>query len=500
MKIRVLTAGLVLAALTIAAASAHAKNILVIIGDDMGVDKVSSYAADYPGYAPAFLPNTRAIDSLAAAGLRFTRTWVTPLCSPTRASFQTGVFPFRHDIGTALGDAAVGLDTTAQVMLAQSFSNQGYKTGMFGKWHIGTEAADGTTGYPVTTPFTVEPHPSLAGWDRFFGIYDGYPGAGRSFTDWPRVSWLSSGTGYVADETQHMTDRTAEVALDWINRQSGDWLAVVAFSAPHSPDTASSSWQYGDADVTRYRTPGLSCLATSSCGAGNEARAVYQGMAEHVDLEIEELLNGINPAVMEETLIIFFGDNGTPNAVQESLFAVGRGKGTVYENGIRVPMVVADGATWLNRTAGAIVTPGRVVEAGVHTTDVYQTVHNHALLISVAGVDSISFTDCFTTTDIYCDRVGRRYGYSETFVANGSISSAKIAVRYGNDKMIATYNPALGCLDETFYETATDPFELAPQAWTGTRANRLRDYFTNLHTPDLTSWAYANGPLVGFCP
>jgi hypothetical protein len=66
--------------------------------------------------------------------------------------------------------------------------------------------------------------------------------------------------------------------------------------------------------------------------------------------------------------------------------------------------------------------------------------------------------------------------------------------------MIATYNPALGCLDETFYETATDPFELAPQAWTGVRADRLRDYFTNLHTPDLTSWAYANGPLVGFCP
>ena len=46
---------------------------------------------------------------------------------------------------------------------------------------------------------------------------------------------------------------------------------------------------------------------------------------------------------------------------------------------------------------------------------------------------------------------------------------------------------------------STWPFELAPQAWTGTQANRLRNYFTNLHTPDLTSWAYANGPLVGFC-
>ena len=161
----------------LSSSAAHAKNILVIIGDDIGVDKVSSYAADYPGYAPAFLPDTRAIDSLAAAGLRFTRAWATPLCSPTRASFQTGVYPFRHDIGTALGDAAPGLDPAARLMLAQSFSNQGYQTGLFGKWHIGTTNANGDEGYPAGPTFSVEPHPSRAGWDRFFGILDGYPGA-----------------------------------------------------------------------------------------------------------------------------------------------------------------------------------------------------------------------------------------------------------------------------------------------------------------------------------
>jgi hypothetical protein len=163
---------------------------------------------------------------------------------------------------------------------------------------------------------------------------------------------------------------------------------------------------------------------------------------EHVDLEIEQLLNDIPDAVMEETLITVFGDNSTPNAVQESLFAVGRGKGTVSENGIRGPLIVADGKTWLNHTAGAIVTPGRVVEARVNTMDVYQTIHNHALNFSVADVDSRSFTDCFATTDIYCDRGSRRYGYTETFVVNGSISSAKIAVRYGHDKMNGLARPA----------------------------------------------------------
>src|SRR5262249_29154201 len=110
MKIRILFASLTLAALAIATSPAYAKNFLVIVLDDVGVDKVSSYAADYPSYAPAFLPNTQAIDSLTAAGLRFTRAWATPLCSPTRASFQTGRYPFQHGVGTALGEGAYGLD------------------------------------------------------------------------------------------------------------------------------------------------------------------------------------------------------------------------------------------------------------------------------------------------------------------------------------------------------------------------------------------------------
>lgn len=63
---------------------AHATNVLVIIGDDIAVDKVSGYAADYApqGYAPNYLPATPAIDGIGAAGLRFTRAWATPLCSP----------------------------------------------------------------------------------------------------------------------------------------------------------------------------------------------------------------------------------------------------------------------------------------------------------------------------------------------------------------------------------------------------------------------------------
>ncbi|MEQ8275792.1 MAG: sulfatase-like hydrolase/transferase [Deltaproteobacteria bacterium] len=487
------------AAFTLLASSAYAQNVLVIIGDDIAVDKVSSYAGDYPGYAPAYLPQTDAIDGLAAAGLRFTRAWATPLCSPTRVSFQTGKHPFRTGIGTALGASAAGVDPDAHLMLAESFQNFGYVTGMFGKWHMGTEDAAGVTGYPATSPFFVEPHPHRSGWMRFFGLYSGYPGFGRSFTDWPRVGWVdATSTGYAADETAHHTNRTSAVAVNWISNQTEPWMAVVAFSAPHSPDTGSSAWQYGDADVTRYRTPALSCLATSSCG--NEPLSVYQGLAEHVDLEIEDLLNGIPDAMMDETLIIFFGDNGTPVAVQESTFAVGRGKGTTYENGVRVPFIVTDGATWRTNAPGRITSPGRDVDIALSSTDIYQTLHMELLSVGVLGVDSSSFATCFSNTGQYCSIADKRYGYSETYVAGASLSSARVGVRYGHDKMVAEYDPAGGCMAAEYYETSGDPMELSPTGWTGIRATRLQDHFTALHASEPSSWANLTGSTIGFCP
>ena len=482
--------------------NAYAKNVLIIIGDDIAVDKVSSYAGDYPTYSPTYRPNTPAIDGIGAAGLRFTRAWATPLCSPTRVSFQTGKHPFRTGIGTALGSNAVGVDPTAHLMLAESFQTRGYVTGMFGKWHMGTEDENGAVGYPSSSPFFDVPHPVRSGWKRFYGIYDGYPGFGRSFTDWPRVGWVTGagpGTGYAADEFLHHTERTTTVASSWISKQTDPWMAVVAYSAPHSPDTGSASWTYGDEAGASWRSASLNCLNSQSCG--DEARSVYQALAEHVDLEIERLLNSIGSTVMDDTIIIFFGDNGTPRAVQEDDFdAAGRGKGFTYENGLRVPFVVADGVTWRTGGAGIIDMPGRDVDIAVNSTDLYQTLHLELLNIGVLGTDSTSFGVCFNNTDPFCGFTERRYGYSETYSVSGSsISSARVGVRYGHDKMVAVYNAQDTCMDAEFYTTDTDPFELTPLVWPGVRGDRLRDHFTNLHASEPNSWANLGGTTIGFC-
>lgn len=486
-------------------------NILVIALDDVAVDKVGSYGADFPGYAPLYRPNTATLDTLASRGLRFTRAWATPMCSSTRASLQTGQHPFQTGIGTALGNNAAGLDPAGFTMLASSFASRGYATGLFGKHHIGTEDAAGTTGYPATSTFSVMPHPARVGWQRFFGSYDGYLGTDPAdpadgYFKWKRVSWLNAGSGFAATENNgvHATDRTQQVALDWMTSRTQPWLAMVSFNAGHSGTTASTAWTAADVNksVAAYRTAALSCLASTPVSCADEKRQAYQALVEHADIAIATLLNGLPQATLDNTLIIVFGDNGTPSAVEESLFNVAnRGKGSTYENGVRVPLIVAEGKAWRTGLPGTrIPVINRTVAAKVNTLDIYNTVHNVAFNLSVAFVTSMSFTQCFTTNDIYCGWTQKRYGYTETFPLSGvADATTKIAVSYGEDTLVACYKPAPNnCMKEAFYDTSTDPLETAPQAWVGIRAQRLRDYFTNLHT-GASSWAAPGGVVLPFC-
>jgi len=492
------------------------KNYLVIIMDDVAVDKVGSYAGDFPGYTPTYLPSTPTIDQLASRGLRFTRAWATPLCSPTRAAFQSGQQPFRTGIGTVLENGAPDLDTTRFGTIASSFAAQGYTTGFFGKYHIGRRDANGVVGPPTTPTFTVPPHPALAGWDRFFGSYDGMLGTapGLGYFRWNRMGWFKGGNGTTGVETTHATKRTEDIALGWINTRTQPWLAVVAFNAAHSGTTAGTAWGYGDVTSPTYtvqtRSAALACLTTSTCA--NPTAQAYQALVEDADLKLETLLNGMDPAVLDNTVIVLFGDNGTPGsnngtatAVQESVFnVVGRGKDTVYENGIRVPLIVADGVAWRTGVPGpTIPVIDRRIVAKVNTLDIYNTLFTDAFMMSLANLDSMPFNDCFTVNDIYCGFPGKRYGYTESFPSNASPAGAKVAVSYGEDTMVACYKGApYNCLKEAFYDTSTDPLETTPLAWTGIRADRLRDYFTNLHTANpQTSWAHTvlANPVVGFC-
>src|SRR5262249_1688132 len=153
----------------------------------------------------------------------------------------------------------------------------------FGKYHIGTTDALGVSGWPTGPTFATPPHPSLAGWQRFFGGYDGTiaTGPGTGYFNWDRIGWIggATGSGFTGTETTHATDRTEEVALQWINGRTTPWLAVVAFNAAHSATSAGTVWNYGDEDPAQVRsTTALACLSNSPPNCPDRNRQVYQAL------------------------------------------------------------------------------------------------------------------------------------------------------------------------------------------------------------------------------
>ena len=139
-------------------------NILFVVMDDVGIDQMASF-----GYGGATGPKMPNMDAVAAAGVRFRNTWSMPECSPGRAAFFLGRYPFRTQIYQAIGPNDVAntqvspYDMTAPKLLKQA----NYESAMFGKFHLAgpenNEAGNAT--------------PSVLGWDHFYGWIGGLPGS-----------------------------------------------------------------------------------------------------------------------------------------------------------------------------------------------------------------------------------------------------------------------------------------------------------------------------------
>jgi arylsulfatase A-like enzyme len=475
---------------------AGARNYLVVIVDDLGVDKVSAYQEDYTADVE-HVAQMDAVQSLADSGVRFTSAWASPLCSPTRVSLLTGVHPVRHGIGQNVEPTEAGIDPVAWDMLGVTFADYGYETAFFGKWQIGHEDADGMIGFPAENRYFAMPHPARCGFDCFDGSLLG-ASAGGGYTDWDRLTWSSAyGFGEAWTEAEHHTAVFTESAIDWVAaREVGEpWLAIVAYTAPHAANQVLGGWGYADTDPTCYRDPVLACLASESCD--DEAQSVYQGLAECLDLNLEMLLASIPDAVLDDTTVVFIGDNGTPGGLLEGAWdTASRGKGTSFESGIRVPFVIADGATWRTGAAGVIASPGRTSSATVQTIDLYATLLDDAFALAPAYEDSRSIVPCLSDTGDDCGW-GDQPGYTEVFDhdSTGLLISGLAAARIGTSKMRFGYDTIGECLQVRRYELSTDPFEQTPLSVVGPESDALRDVFTAIQS-DAVGWADA----IPFCP
>src|ERR1043166_3773662 len=178
-------------------------NILVIVADDLGVDKLACYGA-------ANAVPTPAIDLLAANGMRFTRAHADPACSPTRGAMLTGRYSFRTGVPGTLPFGAPGIDTN-EILLPVPLAAAGYTSALIGKWHLGTRYG----------PWT----PTLLGWPHFAGGLD----AGLvDYYQWPKVV-----DGTVTTCSHYATVDQVDDALAWIGGQVGPWVLVLSMFAPH---------------------------------------------------------------------------------------------------------------------------------------------------------------------------------------------------------------------------------------------------------------------------
>jgi arylsulfatase A-like enzyme len=281
-------------------------NVLLIVSDDMGYGDIGIHGGkDIP------TPN---IDALAKAGIRFTDAYVTgPYCSPTRAGLLTGRYPqrfgheFNIDLSPAHSDAGLPLRETT---LADRLRAAGYRTAIFGKWHLG--AAE-------------KHHPLSRGFDEFFGFLAGQ----HSYVD-PQPSGpnpLLDGRLPV-QEASYLTDALTDRAVDFIKRHRAQpFFLYLAFNAVHTPMQAPEKY------LARFST------------IPDGQRRTYAAMLAAMDDGIGRTLDALKTEGLDEnTLVIFFNDNGGPTMPGTTINGASNGllrgsKRQTWEGGIRVASV-----------------------------------------------------------------------------------------------------------------------------------------------------------------
>jgi len=445
-------------------AAGHHPNILFIVMDDVGMDQMQIF-----GYGGTTAPRTPNIDAVAHEGVRFRNVWSMPECSPSRAIFFEGRFPFRTNVFSAIvsDDLANSQVSPFEMTTPKVLHKRNYESGLFGKFHLGA---------PTFNPFG-NSYPHALGWDYFDGFIEGaphpidttaggvgavdmntglgpyacgfvpeepfplphgnlgantgacyhadnrcaviskdaaHPTPGRSCLEgggifvpkevcqatppseltfdqdnayyvWDRVINHSDGTTEVVAHSDprsrgYMSIASTDAAVQWINSRSGQWMATVAYANIHTP----------------YQPPPTSLLPAPSvptshfdCTGNNplligEMRVLSNQMVEAMDEEIGRVLVNTGLATRNtngslnyhpeetDTMVLIIGDNGTFAPGVKLPFDLDRSKGTVFQTGVWVPLIVA----------GPLVkAPGREVRAMVNIADLFE------LFGEIAGVD-----------------------------------------------------------------------------------------------------------------
>jgi len=284
------------------------RHILLIMADDIGIEGFGCYGGeDY---------NTPNIDQLASTGLRFTHAYAQPLCTPTRLEIMTG--RENHRNWKYFGVLPPEEKTFGHMM--QGF---GYKTCIAGKWQL--QSYD-----PPEFPNAEQRrgsgmHPRDAGFDEYSLFHSLHTEDKGS--RYANPTFLRNGQLYESLDGQYGEDLSVQFILDFMKRhQEASTFVYYPMALPHwpmVPTPASDTW----------KTPSKRL---------EENTRYFPDMVEYMDQLIGRLLAGMDQlGIRDETLILFYSDNGTDRRIQSNFRGqrINGGKNTTAQTGIRVPLI-----------------------------------------------------------------------------------------------------------------------------------------------------------------
>jgi arylsulfatase A-like enzyme len=414
--------------ISVQAAPQSAKpNVVLILADDLGWADLACYGAD--------LHETPNLDRLARQGVRFTDAYAMSVCSPTRATLMTGKHAARLRITIwsegslegpknrklLQGESRHDLPHT-ETTLAKCLQDAGYLTALVGKWHLGD-----ANHYPETHGFDV----NIGGthWGAPQTFFWPYRGAGRFGSEYRYVPHLEFGSA-----GEYLPDRLTDEAIRVIDQAGGrPFFLYLAHHTPHTPIEA--------------KPEDVSYFAGRVRPEMRHQNATYAAMIKSLDESVGRVLDHLQKRGLDKnTIVIFTSDNGgyvgkdkidgKPVTVTDNT-PLRSGKGSLYEGGIRVPLVVR----WPDVTPAAATCPEPVI-----LTDLFHTLSSAAGLPPAEIADGVDVTGLLKKPDSKLSRDALYFHYPHYYHTTTPVGAVRSGpwklLEYFEDNRLELYNLA----------------------------------------------------------
>jgi arylsulfatase A-like enzyme len=236
-------------------------------------------------------------------------------------------------------------------------------------------------------------------------------------------NWQHTENGQVSTSNEYTTTKLTDDAITWINDQEQPWFLWLAYNAPHTP------FHLPPSDL-HYQ----GSLPEDQASIDSNPLPYYLATIEAIDSEMGRIFNSINSEDLENTVIIFLGDNGTPGQVIQQYHSQ-RAKGSLYKGGINVPMIISGkGVNRINAQEDALIS----------TVDLFATISELCGISTDEIHDSISFKELLNSS-----------GSNDRSNIYSEVGNNYFAIRNSTHKYMSFEDGS-----EALYDLEENPFEM----------------------------------------